>query len=86
MNPKDTPCKDCPERFRACSDNCPKDARGEYGYKAWLTDLHKQKAVEKEYLLRRREDWMRSEEKAESKTHFAKEKSRKRGVIIYGRK
>ena len=83
---KTGPCYKCTERFLACSDKCPKDARGEYGYKAWLTDLHKQKAVEKEYLLRRREDWMRSEEKAESKTHFAKEKSRKRGVIIYGRK
>jgi hypothetical protein len=32
---EDSPCKDCPERFLACSDHCPKDARGEYGYKAW---------------------------------------------------
>lgn len=30
-----SPCKDCPERFLACSDHCPKDARGEFGYKAW---------------------------------------------------
>ena len=30
-----SPCKDCPERFIACSDHCPKDERGEYGYKAW---------------------------------------------------
>lgn len=29
------PCKNCAERFLACSDHCPKDARGEYGYKAW---------------------------------------------------
>lgn len=25
----------CTERFIACSDKCPKDARGEYGHKAW---------------------------------------------------
>lgn len=31
---KGSPCKDCPERFIACSDKCPKDLRGEYGYKA----------------------------------------------------
>ena len=30
-----SPCKGCTERFTACSGNCPKDARGEYGYKAW---------------------------------------------------
>ena len=30
-----SPCKDCTERFTACSDHCPKDARDEYGYKAW---------------------------------------------------
>lgn len=32
---EDSPCRDCPERFTACSDHCPKDERGEYGYKAW---------------------------------------------------
>jgi hypothetical protein len=36
---KSSPCKDCPERFIACSDRCPKDARGEYGYKAWKAEL-----------------------------------------------
>lgn len=40
------PCKGCTERFTACSDRCPKDARGEYGYKAWKADLD----GEKEYL------------------------------------
>ena len=30
-----SPCYNCSERFLACSDRCPKDARGEYGYKAW---------------------------------------------------
>jgi hypothetical protein len=29
------PCNGCTERFIACSDHCPKDERGEYGYKAW---------------------------------------------------
>ena len=29
------PCNGCTERFIACSDRCPKDARGEFGYKAW---------------------------------------------------
>ena len=29
------PCNGCTERFLACSDRCPKDARSEFGYKAW---------------------------------------------------
>lgn len=29
------PCNGCTERFIACSDRCPKDARNEFGYKAW---------------------------------------------------
>lgn len=40
------PCKGCTERFTACSARCPKDERGEYGYKAWKADLE----TEKEYL------------------------------------
>ena len=59
---KMSPCKDCPERSRACSDNCPKDARGEYGYKAWKADWQKQQALIKEYKKIRREDFSRSEE------------------------
>lgn len=35
-----SPCKGCQERFAACSDKCPKDKRGEYGYKAWKTELY----------------------------------------------
>lgn len=30
-----SPCMGCTERFIACQDRCPKDARGEYGYAAW---------------------------------------------------
>lgn len=37
------PCKGCTERFPACSGNCPKDARGEYGYKAWKEQYDAQK-------------------------------------------
>jgi hypothetical protein len=36
-----SPCKDCTERFHACSDKCPKDKRGEYGYMAWKAEIKK---------------------------------------------
>lgn len=41
-----SPCNGCPERFIACSDHCPKDARGEFGYKAW----REYKDAEKKHL------------------------------------
>ena len=71
---KKSPCKDCPERFLACSDKCPKDARGEYGYKAWKAEYQKEKAVEKEYKLLMREDYMRSEEHQNDQRQFARHK------------
>jgi hypothetical protein len=41
------PCNGCTERFSACSDRCPKDARGEFGYKAWKArHLAEQKHLE----------------------------------------
>ena len=40
---KDCPCYGCTERFTACSDRCPKDERGEYGYKAWKAKLEAEK-------------------------------------------
>lgn len=64
MGHRDSPCNGCTERFTACSGRCPKDARGEYGYKAWLADFHKVKAAEKEYKRQRREDFLHSEESA----------------------
>ena len=64
MTPKIAPCKDCSERFPACSDKCPKDERGEYGYNAMIADLRKRKAAEKEYRQKRREDYRHSEEAA----------------------
>jgi hypothetical protein len=36
---KSSPCHNCPERFTACSDHCPKDERGEYGYDAWKAEM-----------------------------------------------
>ena len=42
------PCKDCTERFTACSDRCPKGARGEYGHKAWKERCHAQQEHLKE--------------------------------------
>ena len=45
MNIKTCPCGDCPERFPACSGKCPKDARGDYGYKAWKTEQDAEKAA-----------------------------------------
>ena len=50
---RSSPCKDCPERFIACSDRCPKDERGEYGYKAWKADLEAEKKARDEYNLRK---------------------------------
>lgn len=85
MITKDSLCKDCPERFTACSDKCPKDARGEYGYKAWKAALRKQQAAEKEYKLQRREEWNRSEEKAAGAEQFARHKNKMKRGNIYGR-
>ena len=67
-----SPCKDCPERFLACSDKCPKDARGEYGYKAWKAEFQKEKAARKEYKLLMREDYLRSEERIYNQREFAR--------------
>ena len=86
MSLKITPCKGCTERFTACYDRCPKDARGEYGYKAWKEDYNKQKAAEREYKLSRREDWMRSEERSYGQDRYVTVKNRRRGVTINGRK
>ena len=41
-----SPCMNCPERFTACHDHCPKDARGEYGYGKWKADREAEKVAE----------------------------------------
>ena len=46
------PCKDCQERFRACQDRCPKDARGEKGIKAWKAEIERVKKAKLDYLRR----------------------------------
>lgn len=76
------PCKDCPERFTACSDRCPKDERGEFGYKAWKAEIRKQKAAEKEYNKRSYEDYLRSEQREAEQERFARHKNGRR---VYGR-
>lgn len=63
MMPKNGPCHNCPERFIACADKCPKDARGEFGYKAWKAEFRKQQDAEKEYKRKRREDYLHSEQR-----------------------
>lgn len=74
------PCKGCTERFSACSDKCPKDKRGEYGYKAWLADIHKQQAAEKAYKQQKREDYLRSEQCQTARETYSRTKARRRRV------
>ena len=47
-----SPCLGCSERFTACSDRCPKDARGEYGHKAWSNEIKRVKGEKQKYLDR----------------------------------
>lgn len=44
------PCKGCTERFTACQDHCPKDARGEIGIKAWKAEINRIKEEKQRYL------------------------------------
>lgn len=46
---KPSPCQNCTERFTACHDRCPKDLRGEEGYKAWVAENDRIKAERKKY-------------------------------------
>lgn len=55
-----SPCQGCAEKFCACHDRCPKDERGEYGYKAWKEELAAIKKRKKAYDdLNRRRKWQR---------------------------
>lgn len=82
---KSGPCNGCTERFTACSDRCPKDARGEYGYQAWKADIQKMKAAEREYKKRRYEDYMRSEQREADHEQFARHKNGMKSGYVYGR-
>lgn len=46
---EEPPCHGCTERFIACSDRCPKDERGEFGYKAWKAELARVKKARRHY-------------------------------------
>lgn len=58
---KPCPCQGCTERFIACSGRCPKDKRGEYGYKAWRADCEEEKRVN---ALRKSIDFTASKSRA----------------------
>ena len=45
-----SPCIGCTERFMACSDCCPKDIRGEIGYKAWTSEIRRVKEEKQKYI------------------------------------
>lgn len=47
-----SPCTGCTERFQACWDHCPKDERGEFGYKAWKVEIQRIKKTREDYLKR----------------------------------
>lgn len=49
-----SPCDHCAERFTACSDHCPKDERGDYGYKAWKQKAAGVKDNRKAYIENKR--------------------------------
>lgn len=44
-----SPCKDCAEKFIGCHGRCPKDERGEQGYKAFRTEVERVNAARAEY-------------------------------------
>ena len=55
-----SPCTECPERHTACHDRCPKDERGEFGYKTWKAEVQKVKEKKKAYdELNRRKSWQK---------------------------
>ena len=47
-----SPCDGCTERFIACSDRCPKDERGDYGYKAFKAEIARVKNARKQHINR----------------------------------
>lgn len=47
-----SPCNGCTERFTACHDRCPKDKRGDYGYKAFLGRMQREKDARREYSMK----------------------------------
>ena len=70
------PCHNCTERFIACHDNCPKDARGEYGYAAWKADREAEKKFNREngYFIHR----AKSPARKKAKDQYLKDRRRGR--------
>lgn len=48
-----SPCYGCTEKFPACHGDCPKDRRGEFGFKAWTAEKDRVKAEREKYLKRK---------------------------------
>ena len=46
------PCGGCAEKFLGCHSNCPKDKRGEYGYKAFQERIVQVKASRRSYDMK----------------------------------
>lgn len=63
-NREKPPCFGCTEKFVACSDHCPKDERGEYGYLAWRAKVKEIEDNRKSYYKQleeyRRKKWART--------------------------
>lgn len=73
------PCKGCTERFTACSDQCPKDERGEYGYKAWKERFQAQQKHLKENKYRFSIPMTESRKNAYDKYYHSKNSKYKKG-------
>lgn len=55
------PCRFCAEKnYPQCYDNCPVDARGEYGRGAWHREVKAVEAWKREFNLRDREESLRN--------------------------
>ena len=54
-----SPCKNCAERFIACGDHCPKDERGEFGYKSWKAEVDRVNKNRRDYAKDREIGWRR---------------------------
>lgn len=47
-----SPCCGCTEKFLACHDRCPKDERGQYGYKVFRGRIQQVKDARRNYLMK----------------------------------
>lgn len=59
------PCAGCTERFYACHDRCPKDERGEFGYKAWKAEIKRVNKARIEYEKRNAKKYVYHEREGE---------------------